>query len=656
MGRFFYDISSIFVKIFAMLKPFYVLLFFVSFLGFSQNRNQTTRPDTEKSKDDPKARHDQYKISTIDRDTTFVDTSLTIKSDYKYNYLRKDIFGLMPFANEGQTYNTLHFGLNQFKAYPEFGFTAKHFNYQKSEEIRYYSVATPLTELYFKTVMEQGQSVDALITLNTSERLNFAIAYKGLRSLGKYINQLSSAGNFTFTANYFTKNKRYAFNTYYAGQDLLNGENGGITTLEDFESKNPAFTNRPRLQVYLTDAKSFLKGKQFFLDHTFRINSKENANTLYITHQSNYEYKFFQFSQPTLTTTVGTNTFQRFGSSYVGSNINDQVRYYRLYNKLGMTFKHVNWGQFQFFAEDFYYIYRYEKVVILNNGVVPSLLKQRLNALGGQYEYQKEKWKAKLLYNKAVSTQTFSTIEGKLDYKPSNNNEFSFYYQNISKIPNHNYILHQSSYIAYNWNTNFDNEKINNIVAAANTQYLKIALQYTKLNDYLYFKNTASDANIIVMKPQQYTGTINYFSIKAEKEFKYKKWALDNTLLYQNVAQNESILNVPQAVARNTLYYTDHFFKKALYLQTGFTINYFTKYYANDYNPVIAEFYVQNQKQIGNFPMIDFFINGRIRQTRVFLKAEHFNSSFTGNTYYTAPNYPYRDFMVRFGLVWNFFQ
>ncbi|HBK84363.1 MAG TPA: hypothetical protein DDZ41_12365, partial [Flavobacterium sp.] len=27
-----------------------------------------------------------------------------------------------------------------------------------------------------------------------------------------------------------------------------------------------------------------------------------------------------------------------------------------------------------------------------------------------------------------------------------------------------------------------------------------------------------------------------------------------------------------------------------------------------------------------------------------------------GYNYYTAPNYPYRDFMVRFGLVWNFFQ
>ena len=90
--------------------------------------------------------------------------------------------------------------------------------------------------------------------------------------------------------------------------------------------------------------------------------------------------------------------------------------------------------------------------------------------------------------------------------------------------------------------------------------------------------------------------------------------------------------------------------------QTGFTLNYFTAYYANDYNPLIGEFYIQEQKKIGNFSLIDFFINAKVLQTRIFLKAEHFNSMFTKPNYYSAPSYPYRDFIVRFGLVWNFFQ
>jgi hypothetical protein len=73
------------------------------------------------------------------------------------------------------------------------------------------------------------------------------------------------------------------------------------------------------------------------------------------------------------------------------------------------------------------------------------------------------------------------------------------------------------------------------------------------------------------------------------------------------------------------------------------------------YDPLLAEFYVQNDLEIGNFPRLDFFLNAKIRQTRIYLKAEHFNAAFTGYNYFSAPNYPYRDFAIRFGLVWNFF-
>jgi len=90
-------------------------------------------------------------------------------------------------------------------------------------------------------------------------------------------------------------------------------------------------------------------------------------------------------------------------------------------------------------------------------------------------------------------------------------------------------------------------------------------------------------------------------------------------------------------------------------LQTGVTFNYFTKYHLNGYDPVLAEFFVQNTQELGAFPLIDVFVNMKVRQTRIFVKAEHINSGFTGNDFFSAPGYPYRDFNVRFGLVWNFF-
>jgi hypothetical protein len=362
---------------------FSALFLVFTLLAFSQEpvqekpKRSLIKTEEQKAKEKAqKAPISSYKIISLDRDTTFVDTSLTIKKEYEFNYLRKDNFGLLPFANEGHTYTTLHYGLIRSTSYPEFGYKAKHFNYLEVGDINYYSVATPLTEMYFKTVMQQGQSSDVFITLNTSERFNFSMAYKGLRSLGKYINQLSSNGNFTFTSSYNTKNKRYFLNLHFIGQDSENGENGGITTTSDFESKNPDYKERQRLEVFLTDAKTFMKGKRLFFDHNFRINPKEGNNNLTLKHQFNYEYKFFEYNQPTVASTIGDRTVNRFGDSFVTKGINDQVRYNRIYNKVGLEYENTTLGKFQFFIDDFRYNYYYNSVFVLSNQLIPSSLNE----------------------------------------------------------------------------------------------------------------------------------------------------------------------------------------------------------------------------------------------------------------------------------------
>jgi len=193
-----------------MMIFFYLFFLIVPTILLSQNkdikvsapnlRNQSQR-DIVKNKVAP---IDLYRVITIDKDTTYINTSLTIQKEYSHDYLRKDIFGLLPFSNDGQTYNTLQYSLTVLSPYPEFGFKAKHFNFLEANQIRCNSVATPVTELYFKTTIKKGQSADAFISLNTYENLNFSIAYKGLRSEGEYLNQLSSTGNLGLCCTHFS--------------------------------------------------------------------------------------------------------------------------------------------------------------------------------------------------------------------------------------------------------------------------------------------------------------------------------------------------------------------------------------------------------------------------------------------------------------------
>ncbi len=129
-----------------------------------------------------------------------------------------------------------------------------------------------------------------------------------------------------------------------------------------------------------------------------------------------------------------------------------------------------------------------------------------------------------------------------------------------------------------------------------------------------------------------------------------------NTVLFQQPLTGSEVLNVPEIVTRQSVYYQDEWFKKAAFIQTGITFKYFTEYNMNAYDPVLAEFYVQNDQKLGGFPLVDIFFNAKVRQTRIFFKYEHVNQLFNStNSHFSAPNYPYRDAVIRFGLVWDFF-
>src|SRR5690606_13320494 len=293
-----------------------------------QGSTKSTSNKNIKNKD---AKIEQYLIVSQARDTTIVDTTLNVKRDYKFNYLRKDNFNLMPFSNVGQSYNTLIYSFNDLGLMPSFGARARHFNYMEIEDLYYYHVPTPLTELYFKTAFEQGQQLDAFLTLNTTEQLNFSIAYKGVRSLGNYRHTLTSTGNFRFTTRYQSPNKRYQLRAHITFQDLMNQENGGLKPafVDYFKQDHPEFTDRARLEVHLADAENILQGKRFYLAQDYAlVNQKDSLShwQFSLGNITTFEDKNYRFSNKT--------PFAGFGPSYVAEGIHDKVTLEDFYTQL----------------------------------------------------------------------------------------------------------------------------------------------------------------------------------------------------------------------------------------------------------------------------------------------------------------------------------
>ena len=174
---------------------------------------------------------------------------MSIKKHYKFNYIRKDDFELLKFSNIGQTYNSLTHDYDGNSFLPKFSFSSKKYAYLESDDVNYYHVPTPLTELLFKTVMEQGQFTDVLFSSNISEKLNFSIAFKGLRSLGNYQNILAGSKTFRFTSNYNSINNKYNFRMHIVNQSYENKENGGLTdsSIINFESEDELFKERSKV-------------------------------------------------------------------------------------------------------------------------------------------------------------------------------------------------------------------------------------------------------------------------------------------------------------------------------------------------------------------------------------------------------------------------
>lgn len=597
-----------------------------------------------------KTKYTDYKIISLKNDTTFIDTTLTILKEYKYNFLRKDNFELLAFHNQGQTFNSLGYDFSKSSRFPIMGMNAKHFNYLGIDDIDYYEVPTPTTEILYRTGLQQGQVLETLFTLNFSKRFNVGLKYRGLRSLGTYRNSLSSHGNFSTAFSYRNKSEKYNLRGHIAMQDLMNEENGGITatSLDAFINNDPNFTDRGRMDVNLDGTETLLEGQRFFLEHDYKLFSSKDSiqkdfSNLKIGHTFSQETKNYKFTQTVANAYFGNTNISNFVEDLENKVINNQFF-------LEFNSKHIL-GKFRVKTDLTNYNYGNDSIINKSVNIVSNhKIKGSAVSFGGSWDAKIKNFQlnsevnltpgsgkisGNSIYSEAIYTKdSLITLKGSISIN--------------SKSPNFNTVLYQSSYDDYNWqNDNFKKINTRNISFGINTKWINANASFTNIENYTYFDESS--------KPQQSGENVTYLKIKANNEFKFGKFALNNTVLLQQVSSGQNVFRVPNFVTRNTLYFSDFLFEgKPLFLQTGITFKYFSKFKSNAFNPLLNEFRIQNTTEIG-YPTFDVFINAQIRRTRIYLKAENLSSMFLKKNYFSAPNHPYRDFVIRFGLVWNWF-
>ena len=629
----------------------------------------------------------KYKIFYLDGRVETADTSLTIFKDYKFNFLREDNFELLSLPNVAHSYNKLGYSFKYKSAFPKLGARGKHFHYFEKDDIGYYNVATPFTEIFAKSTFEQGQILDALVSINLSPQYNFTIAHKGYKSLGKYISSRSRGNQFRLSSNFNSKNKKLNVKSHFTSQNIFNEENGGLDedNIYFFEeateylvldnSGNPIETEDGSLETIEYDgyldrsrlgsqirAEGSLYSKRFFIDFEKSLiyNDEKEISNLSVGYQFTHEYKKIEYNDRLRA--------PLFGSTFDGTAVSDQSRYIRNDNSIYLKSNLNKLGRFRlsFSLIDFENNFKdYE----LNNDELILGLNNSQSNLNFNWQKDFKLFQLNLDLNKSLNEDYISDYQSiTLSSKPLKNILFNLGAINSNKSPNLNFILFRSIYEDYNWhNPDLENQKSSTLYSEIGyKELIKISGEYSKIDNYTFFQELSSGItgeifNSRKISPSQIDSEISYFKVKLFSKIDVGKFSFINTGQYQKKDQTSEFgelftLNVPEWITRNTIMFSSSVFNNSLFLQTGFTFNYFTKFYADYYNPLVSEFVTQNFKEIGEFPRVDFFFNAKIQQTRVFLKVEHLNSSMTGYDYYSDPFTPYRDLSVRFGLVWNFFQ
>ena len=680
-----------------MFKQFLVFIFFCGhFVLLSQSSDidlklkaQQEQEKLEKESENTKdtLTTDYYKIYFLNDKVETVDTSLNIYKEYKFNFLREDSFELLSMPNVGGSYNKLGYTFNKIIDYPKLGARAKHFHYFEAEDIGYYNVPTPFTEIFAKSTFEQGQILDMLVSINLSQQFNFTLAHKGYKSLGKYINSRSRGNQFRLSTNFNSKNNKSKFKFHLTSQNLFNQESGGLTAdgiyfyeqapnyfvLDDFgnqiENEDGTFEmveydgylDRSRLPTFLS-SESSLYSKRVFADfnRSLIFNKEKDISSLSLGFQFTHEYKKLEYNDPY------TNAL--FGEVAEGILVSDQSRYILQKNIIYFESNFDKFGKLRLGYSLISSDNSYKNYDGNLSGLIFNLDNQQSNFSAKWYK-DFNFFKIDFTFNKSLKDEFISNYTSvSLETNTIKNVKIKLNAFSSERSPNLNYVLFRSAYKEYNWyNSDLENQKSSSLSAEISfKELIKLSGEYNTIDNYTFFRELTNSLNgetdtFRKVTPNQINSKISYFKIKLFSKVDFGKFSFINTGQFQKKEQELELdglatLNVPEWITRNTIMFSSEVFNNSLFIQSGFTFNYFTKFYADYYNPLLSEFITQNYKEIGDYPRIDFFFNAKIQQTRVFIKVEHLNSSLSGYDYYSDPFNPYRDLSVRFGLVWNFFQ
>jgi len=423
-------------------------------------------------------------------------------------------------------------------------------------------------------------------------------------------------------------------------------ENGGIKYDSVFEQN--IITSRDGIEVNLTGAHNRLKENSFYVKQLFKISGKESFNPADTikpgkTHKISpgvisYSILLSKFTY-LYEDNLKDSSFYHFTFDTVNPSY-DSTYIYKVENQISWTNADITKDQLLTFNFALKYLYvenSIDSVRKIYNQLIPY----------GKVAFSISR-KLKLdFYADYVTGNSYVgdyNLTGKLSYNTKFGN---LKYKVTSALQEAGRFYNYYSSNHFKWENNFRKQSFFINTFEYNYKNLQAGVKLINIGSFVYLDTLAI--------PAQLNNGLNIINAYVRKLFNAGNWSFDIRIIYQD-ASNTGAIRLPELIGDLSVYYTKDLFKQAAIIQTGIDAFYNTSYYGYSYMPATRSFYIQNEKEVGDYIYANVFLNLQIKRARLFLKYHNLGFLFKDFSYFTVPSYPMQDGGFRFGISWMFYD
>lgn len=518
-----------------------------------------------------------------------------------------------------------------------------------NNNITFYNTRRHFTSLNYisngsKTYGENWMNV--IHTQNINPYINIGFNYKLISSVGQYQFQNSRDNSLMLFASY---NKyRYSIHTSYSYNKFKVYDNGGIKNDIYVEDKD-TLSDPGIFPTNLKNCKSVFLNTNFLFVNQYKLGKKilkqinDTTQIKSVNHKSSLIYYIDILNYRKIYNDDSSSYYRNF---YIpGIYIYDSTQFDIVSNAFQFCFlpdtnNFIPIGFASIIKSDIsnYSCYNIDSTYIDNSAIIKIE-----NSKNAKIKFD---FSAEYCFDGYREDDINSGLFLRKSYK-SDSLIFLFNIKFSRTKPSISEILFSST--NYFWDTSFvakDRSDLNlNLIDRKHKTNLFV--NYSILDNFIYFN---SDTSLV-----QSTSTFNVITVGFTQQTKIKRFNFNNTIIYQKSDNNE-VVRLPEFCLNNSTFFEFSLLKGIINSQIGFDIYYNTSFYAYAYSTAISSFYIQNNKKIGNYPYLDFFINFKLKRARIFVKYEHANHNLIDRNYFVALHYPSQEKMMKFGISWNFYD